>query len=446
MCQQLRALTLSEHKGSNKTIFEPNCDCSEHNVREALVTEGIDRIELLTAAEARKAPREPSPDDLFSAEFLDEIVFELDDDNDTIAGVLPEAGLAVIHGKPKTKKSFVVDDWAMSVARGALWAGRGVTQGPVVIVAGEGGKGRRKRLVAYRKRHNVEKGVPLILIVARPNLGTRVGDRVKLNKSIEAALAKRGLPPPRLIIVDTLSSVMGGEDQNKQGMSNFIDNCLAIVMHFGCLVLAVHHEPWSAERLRGNSELPGAVDAIIHIVNTGKLEAQITITDAKDDEDGLSFRVTFERFEFGEHPKLKRPVSTLVAATAEPVSAEESKVTDKPRKVEKWEQALPILLSTLADFPTEPPNKRQYPTAVACTRIDLFRRELEMTGIIKSDAEDPKTKEGSLRKAFSRIRDDLQDRKLYCERDKLCWHPEGVRQGHASPAGETEPGVAPSEA
>jgi RecA-family ATPase len=397
-------------------------------------------------AKREQANGESFPNDLFSAEFLDDIEFELGEDNDTIAGVLPEEGLAVIHGKPKTKKSFVVDDWAMSVARGALWAGRSVTHGPVVIVAGEGGKGRRKRLVAYRKRHNVQKGVPLILIVARPNLGTRVGDRVKLYKSIDAALAKRGLPPPRLIIIDTLSSVMGGEDQNKQGMSNFIDNCLAIVAHFGCLVLAVHHEPWSAERLRGNSELPGAVAAIIHIVNTGKLEAQITITDTKDDEDGLSFRVTFERFVFGEDPKLKRPVSTLVAATAEPVSAEESKVTDKPRKIEKWEQALPILLSTLADFPTEPPNKRQYPTTVACTRVDLFRRELEVTGIIKSDAEDEKSKEGSLRKAFSRIRDELQERQLYCERDKLCWHPKGPRKGRASPAGETGSRVTPSEA
>ena len=40
MCGQPRAITLSRHEGSDKTVFQPICDCSLHDVREALGCQG----------------------------------------------------------------------------------------------------------------------------------------------------------------------------------------------------------------------------------------------------------------------------------------------------------------------------------------------------------------------------------------------------------------------
>jgi len=210
--------------------------------------------------------------------------------------------------------------------QGRPLAGRHIKKGVVVYIAAEGAAGMRKRIAAYKKKHNIPRG-QFVLISVAPELGTRPGDLPTLTAAIEGASLK-----PGLIVIDTASKAISAADENGTGMAAFIFNAGRLVERFDCLVLAIHHvghNDAKVKRPRGWSGLEAAGDVQILCERPGdEMRATLTVQKLKDEQDGFCFEVRLERVVVGHVARagpaptdFAKEVSTLVVSNVVPIDA-----------------------------------------------------------------------------------------------------------------------------
>ncbi|MGB5087054.1 MAG: AAA family ATPase [Methylocystis silviterrae] len=264
-------------------------------------------------------------------------------DNDEewlVKRILPRRGVAALYGKPGSFKSFVAFHIAVSVASGRQWAGRRVTQAPVVYIAAEGAAGLRKRKAGFTKAHrDLPGGVPFSLISSAPNLGTDRGDLAALVSAIEGA----GVAPG-LIVIDTLAQTLGAADENGSGMTAFVANAGEIASRFKCLVLIVHHVGLSDDkRLRGHSSLAGALDATMLCERlANELATTLTLQKLKDEASDFRLLARLSRVVMGQDEDGDE-ISTLVVVSVE----DEGPATPAPRP-QRIPPAQRLLMSVVA--------------------------------------------------------------------------------------------------
>ncbi|MGO9237253.1 MAG: AAA family ATPase [Methylocella sp.] len=246
---------------------------------------------------------------------FDQIKFD-EEEEWLVKKLLPKRGVAAFYGRQSTFKSFGAMDCGLHVAIGWNWAGRRVTQAPVVYIAAEGAAGVRKRKIGFELQHAeyLPKHVPFYMIPAAPNLGVGQDD---LNALI-AATEMCGIAPG-LIIVDTLSQTLGGAEENGAGMQQFIANAQALAECFGCLVLVVHHSGLSdTDRPRGHSSLACALDALVHFERKeGTKSSVMTVQKLKDEEDeGVALELRMALIVIGKDSDGDE-ISTLIVESIE---------------------------------------------------------------------------------------------------------------------------------
>jgi hypothetical protein len=235
-----------------------------------------------------------------------------------IKRILPRRGLAAIYGKPGAFKSFVAQHIGLCVASEREWAGRRVSNAPVVYVAGEGAAGVRKRREGYVKAWpSLPPDVDFALIPAAPNLGADPGDLPQLVEAIERARMR-----PGLIVIDTAAQSLGQADENGAGMTALIVNAEELAQHFDCLVLFVHHVGLADDkRLRGHTSLGGALDAqILCERREGENCAVLTLQKLKDDVCDVHLRARLERVVVGRDEDGEE-ISTLIVVAVEDAQA-----------------------------------------------------------------------------------------------------------------------------
>ena len=180
-----------------------------------------------------------------------------------IKGIIPRAELVVVYGPPGCGKSFAALDMGMAIARDLkTWGDYKVKAGKVVYVCAEAPAGFKNRILAYAQHNSIipEEITNFFVIDEPPNL---------LNIS-EAGLLSSQIGKSDLIIIDTLSSVITGGDENAaKDMTILIANCKSISKSTGATVVLIHHCGKDTERgSRGWSGLLGAVDAEIKVEKT----------------------------------------------------------------------------------------------------------------------------------------------------------------------------------
>ena len=196
-----------------------------------------------------------------------------------IDGLLPANALSLVSGWRASYKSFLVVDWAFSVAAGEAWKGHAVEQGPVVYVASEGAEGYRKRKLGWESYNGISLvGKPFYMIAEPVNLFHPDDVAEFLNK----------LQPlensPRLVVIDTLAWCMNGADENSNGdMTQIVTSADRIRRETGATLLLVHHTPRSGRNPRGASALESAV-AMSALVESSK-SGIVTITCDRGKED-----------------------------------------------------------------------------------------------------------------------------------------------------------------
>ncbi len=217
----------------------------------------------------------------------------LPDPRFVVAGMVPEDGLIVVYGKPKRGKSFWGLELSLCMATVTPFFGETLGRhGPVIYVAAEGGAAAvRNRVRAWCKARKVD---PAKL----EGRWLLVDTSVLLNskKSVDEFLA---LNPgdKAMTFIDTLARCMNGDENSAKDMGAAIKGADYIREKTKGGVLIVHHEGWSAKRVRGSSVLQGAPDAVIRVARD---DGNVTTVIAEDMRESASGR----RMDFTLDPKL----------------------------------------------------------------------------------------------------------------------------------------------
>jgi hypothetical protein len=199
-----------------------------------------------------------------------------------IDGMIPDGGLFVLYGKPKRGKSFWALDLSLCVALGMDFFGEKVGKpGRVLYVAAEGGAAFiRERALKWCQAHNVD---PADLTGRWELIDT--GIALNLPESVKEFLEENRGDKCTLIVLDTLNRNMRGDENSQKDMSAAIKGADMIRDTTGATVGLVHHEGWSAKRVRGSSVLQGAPDAILRVARD---KANFTTVVAEDMRDAAS--------------------------------------------------------------------------------------------------------------------------------------------------------------
>lgn len=256
-----------------------------------LVRTGPELVRMVESAgkfapDDTKPPPNPFPKLVLSMEQLKERTANV---NWIVKGVIPEDAMMCLFGASQTFKSFVALSAALHICTGQEWLGLRTKQGPVVYCAAEGGGGIYRRASAWAKIHLNQEFVPGFNICITP-LNLTVQEEMT---SLRMDIAEMPVPPT-LIVLDTLSQMFGGGDENDATqISEFFR---AVNQHlrapFGCTVMIIHHTGYNvdaANRPRGSSAIAANLDAMLSV--------------QRSDPEALSCKMTVAKMKDGERPE-----------------------------------------------------------------------------------------------------------------------------------------------
>lgn len=223
-----------------------------------------------------------------------------------IKGLLTQNAMTVLYGESNVGKTFVALDIAFHIATGLPYATLKTYPVPVVYVVAEGGMGIHSRVAALIHKHGPASAHAPIQILPSPIDLLRPDADVKPLANALAAMQ----PRPGFVVLDTLSRVMAGGDENSSvDMGALVKHFDHIRMTVGCHLLAVHHTGKDKARgARGHSLLRAATDTEIEVS-----EGLVSVTKQRDLPKGFSTGFRLESVLLGEDLEGDAVVSCTVA-------------------------------------------------------------------------------------------------------------------------------------
>lgn len=375
-----------------------------------------------------------------------------------IKGVLTRGEVAMVAGPSKSGKTFGVLDMAMAVARGGEWMGRRVIKGGVIYQAGEGQKGIKKRIRAYRARKGLspKDAVPFVLMPARINLyrdDEQTDAFIKEAKHWEQMFGER----LELIVIDTWATATTGANENDgRDVGAVLDRGARISQATGATVLFVHHLNADGSKLRGHSSILGNLENVLLFRQVegmrdedGRQLREIIVDKNKDGEDGFKIRFVLSQVVLGNDEDGDDITSCVVIppngerGTADdvpggtPISAEENVLI---RSVE----------AALDEYGVKAPPGMKLPHDL---RVVEWRRVLDaydrmtfdsLDDVGKDDSTTLAKKKDARRKVLKRLGERLMQKSMIAKDGQIVWltgkHKErAARYRAAAPENEPKP-------
>lgn len=232
------------------------------------------------AGQATSEEPQKVPERKHKVQWIEDYRNSVQDPTWLIPNFIPAQGTGVMYGNTGSYKSFLALDMAATLAHGIAgqW-GAAPVQHDVLFLAGEMPVGTaRLRYPAWQEWREVA-GMPnrLAILPMVPYLHNKEGwDAIHLDMD---QLGMR----PSLIVIDTLSRLMTGMDENnaKEAVMaiDFMEN---LARYYECFVLAVHHEGKDATKgARGSSALISNPDMAINTKKKGN-GTEVRIKKQKD--------------------------------------------------------------------------------------------------------------------------------------------------------------------
>lgn len=311
---------------------------------------------------------------------------------------------SVIYGQSNTGKSFFALDIAFHVAAGQSWNGCRVNKSEVIYVAAEGGTGFSKRIEAIQKE--------------KPDLFHAAKDQfhhlpLQLDlhggEDVEALLAAMGERKVDFLIIDTLAMSFGaGNENDGKDVTQFLTNIARIRQELDCHVMLVHHSGKDQGKgARGHSSLRAAVDTEIELVN----DADHRIATTKKQRDLEGGKVSAFTLDIVELAKDNDgdPITSCIVQVQD---ADQINWMKKRKLSGANEVAYQALIDALKREGRMIKGSEDYPFNRLIVHAEAWYHEYTLRR-----AED-NVKNDSIRKAFTRARNWLQDHEYtreYCD-------------------------------
>lgn len=207
----------------------------------------------------------------------------------TVVNWLQKSSLAILAGEPKSYKSIIATDMALSVASGKPMFDRFpvTTPVPVLYINEENSANLmqdRIRKIAAQKRiiytdnsFMSTLGIPFFVMNCTGFSLTSDGDKISLIKFIEQNEIG-------LVILDPFYHLLGSLDENDANEMRPVLLFLSSLRDkYGCSVLLVHHynkhgtNPREGQRIRGTSALHGWLENGIYVTRDSSVDAEVKI-------------------------------------------------------------------------------------------------------------------------------------------------------------------------
>lgn len=185
-----------------------------------------------------------------------------------VPGFLPSRGTGILYGLSGSYKTFVALDWALSLAFGIAgqW-GTPPVKHNVLFLAGESSYAlAQERVDSWCEWQGVDPdAADFVIVRGVPAFNDKEGWE-------EVRDGLRGLNSiPQLVVVDTLTRVMSGMDENSNNDAKLVlKHMEEISEHYGCFTLSTGHTGKDEGRgMRGAQVFLDNSDAVIYAKKTG---------------------------------------------------------------------------------------------------------------------------------------------------------------------------------
>ena len=317
-----------------------------------------------------------------------------------VKGWLDQQQIALLRGEAGCGKTFLALDMSLHVAAGADWFGRRVEPGAVVYLAAEAGRSIINRAAAYKLAHpDHDADLPFAAVTSSLDLcHAAAGDVERLIVAIKAAA---NLSPLVLLVIDTVSRVLaGGNENGPDDMGALVRSLDRLRDELHCHVLAVHHSGKDQARgARGHSLLHCAVDTEIEVVRDAATGiATATVTKQRDGatEGQIAFRL--RQIELG----IDQDGDPVTSCVVEPAEGEVVSRRPAPRLSPAQGRAFQLLADAIDTAGEVPPGSNHIPPSVRCVSETIWR-EYCYRGAVSAGDQDAK------QKAFKRAAETLVD-------------------------------------
>jgi len=260
-----------------------------------------------------EAPEDRSRDKL---KWLHDYADNVRDPEWLIPGVLPANGTGMIYGESGSFKSFLSLDMALCLAFGVpgQWNAPPV-KNDVLFLAGEGPVATaRKRWPAWMDWQGIEfRSDHRFIIKDRVPFYTDSDAWEHIKADLGELKAK-----PALIVIDTLTRLLTGMDENNTKDASIVTNFMEqLARYYECFVLAIHHTGKDQSKgARGSSAFYANMDTVISTkLRQGWTELRVKKQKDADVSDEISY---FEPKEFGSSIVLARTGALPEATSGKP--------------------------------------------------------------------------------------------------------------------------------
>lgn len=209
-----------------------------------------------------------------------------------IPELIPDQSTVLVLAESGHFKSFLTQDWLLSIAAGHDVLGvKPQRRGPVFYGAHEGRNALQKdRKAAWLLGHDVEREEVRGFYVAPGPLVAFPEQCEDFREQIRVRLREPGQRKIAGIVLDTVAKSMAGLDENKaQDAGVFVQFCDSLRDEFECPVIALHHLGKDGNSHgRGSSALVAGFDTIINIKRIPDTTAvEVRVLQHKDAEERI---------------------------------------------------------------------------------------------------------------------------------------------------------------
>ena len=334
-------------------------------------------------------------------------------DNSLVKRLLGSTAMTVVYGEPGAGKTFFVLWLGLTLAAGFDFFGLRTRRCAVIYVAAEAGRGIENRVAAAKHEVEFPELMPFAAITSPIDLCSNDADLERLVVVIRSAAAELGMPVG-LVIIDTLSRVLaGGNENGSEDMGAVVRNLDRLRDETGAAIVLVHHSGKDAARgARGHSLLRAATDTEIEVTrDDGTRVSTARVMKQRDLPTEGSFAFTLRQVELG----LDADGDPVTSCVLEETEADAAASVKRKRLPDAAKIALNTLRKALTEAGQDAPGSNHIPHSTRVVDVETWRR-FHYAGTA-SDGQSADAR----KKAFQRVRQQLQAHGIVCVHTDLCW-------------------------